>query len=327
MVGQNCRICKNVEGNRLHKVREMMFGRKEFFLYLECGNCGCLQLMDIPLDLGQYYPKEYYSFAIPEALGKKDNSFKRFLRIVRSRYLLGHSDILGLLINFLLPPAEKIKEYLLILKRCNIDLSQKILDVGCGEGNWPAELSWYGFKHIVGIDPYMRQERKFPGLELYKRDIFAMDGCFDIILFRHSFEHLDNPWDILKKAREIISADGWLIIRTPFVPCYAWKEYGCNWVAIDAPRHIFIYSEKAMEILANQANFRIVDTVFVSDAFQFWASQQYAQDIPLKSERSYAVTPQKSIFKLKDIQRFNKLARQLNKNKEGDEVCFYLRPQ
>ena len=39
----------------------MMFGTREPFEYLECGQCGTLQLIDVP-DLARHYPIEYFSF-------------------------------------------------------------------------------------------------------------------------------------------------------------------------------------------------------------------------------------------------------------------------
>jgi hypothetical protein len=57
-----CSICGNTGGNKTHSVREMMFGMRDVFQYLECGACGCLQLLNIPKDMGKYYPEQYYSF-------------------------------------------------------------------------------------------------------------------------------------------------------------------------------------------------------------------------------------------------------------------------
>ncbi len=35
-----CRICGNGDGNRTFEAREMMFGTREAFGYLECARCG-----------------------------------------------------------------------------------------------------------------------------------------------------------------------------------------------------------------------------------------------------------------------------------------------
>lgn len=56
-----CNICGNDKGNRQHEAREMAFGLRDKFTYLECGSCGCLQLLNIPADMSRYYPGDYYS--------------------------------------------------------------------------------------------------------------------------------------------------------------------------------------------------------------------------------------------------------------------------
>ena len=58
-----CAICDNRHGNSIHLAREMMFGLRESFRYLECAACGCVQLLEVPDDFATYYPPTYYSFA------------------------------------------------------------------------------------------------------------------------------------------------------------------------------------------------------------------------------------------------------------------------
>jgi hypothetical protein len=58
-----CAICGNRHENRTHVARKMMYGLRDEFRYLECGNCRCVHLNDIPQDMSKYYPENYYSFA------------------------------------------------------------------------------------------------------------------------------------------------------------------------------------------------------------------------------------------------------------------------
>ena len=57
-----CKICKNENNNIIHVAKEMMFGLRDNFRYLECNNCGCLQLIDESPDFSKYYPVNYYSY-------------------------------------------------------------------------------------------------------------------------------------------------------------------------------------------------------------------------------------------------------------------------
>ena len=60
--GNGCQICGNRLGNREHTAREMVFGTREEFTYIECAACGCVQLLDVPDELARFYPGDYYSY-------------------------------------------------------------------------------------------------------------------------------------------------------------------------------------------------------------------------------------------------------------------------
>jgi hypothetical protein len=117
---------------------------------------------------------------------------------------------------------------------------------------------------------------------------------------------------------------GCLLVRIPTVSSYAWEHYGVNWLGLDAPRHLFLFSLKSMQILARQAGFTIKDVLYDSSGAQFWASEQYIKDIPLRDERSHYTDPDKSIFSQEEIRKFDQKAEELNREEKGDQVCIFL---
>lgn len=52
----------------------MMFGFRDEFTYFECSKCGCIQIIEIPRNMGKYYTPNYYSF---KKLDKPNNFIKR----------------------------------------------------------------------------------------------------------------------------------------------------------------------------------------------------------------------------------------------------------
>lgn len=61
-----CKIC-GAQGNfASYLAREMMKNTRDEFEYFVCGDCDCLQIAEIPDDLGKYYGENYYSFALKE---------------------------------------------------------------------------------------------------------------------------------------------------------------------------------------------------------------------------------------------------------------------
>ncbi len=79
-----------------------------------------------------------------------------------------------------------------------------------------------------------------------------------------------------------------------------------------------------MKILAEKAGFQISKVVYDSTPFQFWASEQYLNDIPLMDKRSYFQNPDQSIFTNAQIEAFRVQAEQLNREGDGDQASFYL---
>lgn len=61
-----CRVC-GAEGEfDSYLAREMMQNKRDEFEYFVCPECGCLQISEVPEDLGEYYGDGYYSYALPE---------------------------------------------------------------------------------------------------------------------------------------------------------------------------------------------------------------------------------------------------------------------
>lgn len=318
-----CKICGNTKENKIYVVKEMMFGFRDEFEYFECSSCGCLQIKDIPYNMSKYYPENYYSFTpviIPEE-NWDENFIKRYFREKRNSYVLTQKGILGRLISIIKPPPQ----FLIWLRKCNATFESQILDVGCGTGHLLLSLRGYGFRNLIGIDPYIEGDMVYANsVKIFKKEISAMEGKYDVIMFHHSFEHMPRPLEIFKNVSQLLNENGYALIRIPTTSSYAWKHYRVNFVEIDAPRHLFLHSLKSIEILASKVNLKIKEVIFDSTEFQFWGSEQYIKDIPLQDERSYGINPKKSIFTDKEIKLFKLKAVELNQKKLGSRVCIYL---
>lgn len=312
-----CGICNNQANNRIYNVREMMFGMRDEFKYFECSNCNCLQILEIPENITKYYPSQYYSYN----LAIHTNPIKNILKKNRDKYAFFKIGFIGEILNSIAP-----NKTLDIISQVNLNLDSWILDVGCGAGHILSELSDLGFKNLLGIDPFIDNNIEYSnGLKILKQTIFETNGKFDLVMFNHSFEHIAEQLETLKKAANLLKKAGTILVRIPTVSSYAWEHYRENWVQIDAPRHFFLHSLKSMEILANKAGLIIERVIYDSTEFQFIGSEQYAKNIPLKSEHSYYVNKEKSIFKKKEIAYFRKKAQELNIQNKGDSCAFFLR--
>lgn len=311
-----CKICRTSSNNKTFTVREMMLGFRDEFEYFECASCGCLQIKNIPRDLSKYYPKKYYSYQIKK--NPRKNPVRTFFRRQRSRYcLFGKNNLWPL-------RSDKYGSFSWF-KKTKIKFDSAILDVGCGVGKLLIRMHRDGFSNLTGVDPFIKENIFYRnGIKILKKHIFDLEGCFDYIIANHSFEHMPEPLNVLKKFYELLKPDRYVLIRIPVAASYAWRHYGVNWVALDAPRHLFLHTVRSIRLLSKQAGFKVVDIEFDSTEFQFLGSEFYLRNIPLKDQSFYLQNPQKSIFSEKQIQEFKDNAIKLNEENDGDQACFYL---
>jgi SAM-dependent methyltransferase len=311
-----CRICCNIDINAFFEAQEMMFGTRERFEYFECASCECLQIRQIPSDLSKFYTNTYYSFD-PIIRSKP---FAGFLRRVKDRSAVFRKGRFGRILN-----RYYGNVYLEQLGLLNPTPSTSIIDVGCGAGSFLHSLREIGFTQLLGVDPHLASEVNYDnGLVIKNIQFNEVDGQFDVVTMNHSFEHVDNPLSVLQKCHSVLKGGGFCCITTPLADSFAWHTYRANWVQLDAPRHLHVFSRKSMEYLAEQTGFSIWRVIYNSSAFQFWGSEQYAMDIPLSDSRSYGINRRKSVFTNRDIADFELASRNLNATKRGDQATFIL---
>lgn len=315
----SCRICGNRAGNRSFDLSEKMFGTNEVFTYLQCAECGCLQIAAVPDHMEKYYGHAYYSFKSPGRLF--DNPVKAGLKRLRSRCALKERSLFARLFVRLYPPPA----YFDWLKAAGVTLDSKILDVGCGSGELLVRLKKDGFKSVTGLEPFIGQDLCYEnGVRIYKESLAAIRDRYDFIMLHHSFEHMPQPLQAARELHRVLRRNRTVLIRIPVVSSYAWKTYGLNWVQLDAPRHLYLHSEDSMRLIAEKTGFQVKQVVYDSDEFQFWGSEQYLRGIALQAPNSVASGLDNALFSRKQIQKFKKEAEKLNQKGAGDQACFYF---
>lgn len=312
-----CRICGNTDNNIQYSIVDKMFIIGKNYEYIKCAQCGCLQIASNISS--NEYNEQYYSMKteLPE---KEARHIKRYFKKVRNKYAVFKKGIIGYVL-YKLFPYPRLK----FLSTINVSVKTSILDIGCGTGGWLYELKECGIVDLLGIDPHIRNDIVYEnGLTIKKCYIDDLNRKWDLIVFNHSFEHIYDPIPTLKKASNILSNNGYIVIRIPIVDSFAWDNYSTNWVQIDAPRHKYLYSIKAFQSIVEKVDLKIYNINYDSDEFQFWGSEQYLLDIPLVSERSYYLHPGKAIFNRKMIGNFKRRANILNNMQKGDQIVAYL---
>ncbi len=311
----------------------MYFGTQQQFEYIECANCGTLQIKEPPKNLKDFYPEDYCQLTNESLI--PHNFISRFLSRHQNSYLIHRKGLLNKMLfklNSLPKIGSTIKRHaspmtqLSILSNLEVNYDSHILDVGCGRGTLLNFLQLLGFKNLYGIDAFVKNQDN-SGITIWQKDILELESTqtFDIIMFHHSFEHMPEPIKVLNKVQDLLVSNGYCIIRLPIRSDFIWNKYGVNWVQIDAPRHLFTFTERSFKMLAEKTGFTVINELYDSESGQFWASEQYKLGISLRAPNSWAINPNGSPFSKEKIQEFEKQAIELNRQKQGDQAGFILK--
>ena len=104
----------------------------------------------------------------------------------------------------------------------HIDAGERVLDVGCGEGRFAAELVRAGAQ-VVGIDvaaePLRRARERHPELDLRQVPVAGGwpldDASFDAVWAGEVIEHVLDTAGWLSELRRVLRSGGRLLLSTP----------------------------------------------------------------------------------------------------------------
>lgn len=311
----NCKICGNGENNRIFVAQEMMQGTRAEFKYMECSACACVQIINVPADMADYYSNSSYGSFI--SLGKPN--FKKRIRIIRNKYAIrGKGGVLGYLLNQMVPLTADysvIKDY--------VKADSKILDVGCGAGAYINDLSDIGFLSVSGIDPFLEKELVYDnGVVIRKMFLEQVAEQYDIILSHHSFEHVPQPLETLISIKKLLRPGGVCLLTIP-VAEDLYHQYGKDCYLIQAPQHFFLYSMKSMAILTKNSGLQVEkimrDATTTSNWYKY--SELWRRDVSCNE----AGASLDKNFTRKELTEFARTERDLNRQGKGDNITFILR--
>lgn len=311
-----CRICGNEQDNRPFTATEMMLGLRDRFEYLECGACGALQIRDIPADLSRYYAPPYYSFQRPSPT----TTPRRWLRRRLAHHALDGFDPIGATVARVSGDAAILRG----IRDAGLGRDARVLDVGAGSGQTLFTFHDYGFRHLLGLDPFVDTDLRYEnGVVVLRAGLDDVDGSFHLVMFHHSFEHVADPAATLAAARDRLRPGGRVLVRTP-VAADSWRRYGPDWVELDAPRHLHVHTEASMRVLARRSGLDLTAVRHEAWPAELWASEQYRRGIPLTDPRSHAPGGQGQVFSRRQMRAFAADVRALRRAGASGRAAFWL---
>lgn len=139
---------------------------------------------------------------------------------------------------------------------------KKILDVGCGTGDFLAICKKNGWT-TLGIEP----NKKARNISLTKKLVIkeklddVQNEKFDIITLWHVLEHVPNLSEYINRLKELLTDNGTLIIAVPNFKSYDAEYYKQHWAAFDVPRHLWHFSKNSIQKIFKEYNMELIKTI------------------------------------------------------------------
>tara|TARA_Y100000310_G_scaffold343340_1_gene450499 strand:- start:1055 stop:1813 length:759 start_codon:yes stop_codon:yes gene_type:complete len=98
---------------------------------------------------------------------------------------------------------------------------KKVLDVGCGSGDVCIGISKLGAKSVLGIDysdeaiKLAKDKNNRNNVEFKVEDYKNIEESYDVITLVGVLEHIENPFDAVKRLYGLLNDGGKLVIESP----------------------------------------------------------------------------------------------------------------
>jgi SAM-dependent methyltransferase len=126
----------------------------------------------------------------------------------------------------------------------------RLLDIGCGNGafvGWARACGW----EAEGLDPDPRAAEAGRALGMpitvgSLPDTGFPEARFAAVTMSHSIEHLHDPVAGLREVYRILEPGGTVWIATPNFASVGHELFGSDWLALDSPRHLVLFTASAL---------------------------------------------------------------------------------
>jgi SAM-dependent methyltransferase len=155
----------------------------------------------------------------------------------------------------------------------------RALDVGCGRGDLARGLLARGWR-VDGIEPSERAAAiaSARGVRVLGATLSASDleERYDLIVMRHSLEHLPDPVADLRRVRRALAPAGFVAISLPNFAGRQRRVFGARWFHLDLPRHRVHFTPASLQLALDQAGLRASTVSTSTSVLGLPASVQYA---------------------------------------------------
>ena len=250
-LGEVCEVCSSRSWRLCYEgLSDRLHDTPGTFSIYQCADCGVLRLLPVPHDLAACYPIDYYSYTAGP--GRLSPAKDRVLRWLLRRALAGSWTARRVV------SGRSVGGELLRYIRGQY---ARLLDVGCGAGDFLVEAKRFGLE-ATGLDTNAAavEAARLRGFECFAGTLeeSPVEEQYDVIRLSHVLEHVPSPLGMLQAARLRLRPGGRVAIITPDADSYLARAFGARWFQLDPPRHLWAFSAPHLAVLTGRADLRVV---------------------------------------------------------------------
>jgi 2-polyprenyl-3-methyl-5-hydroxy-6-metoxy-1,4-benzoquinol methylase len=251
-----CDLCGSDEHKLLFEAKDRLHGIDGTFSYVICKNCGLVFMNPqvSPVDIVKFYPPDYSPHKAKADTKQLDQSAIK----------------------------NKLKRKPFVASSCKrLSEQSRVLDVGCGIGNFLYEMRTVTGCQAYGIDiskTAAETARENYGIDVFTGTIMespSPDNFFDVITAWAYLEHVNNPSAVLLKMSNLLKNDGLCIISIPNFDSLNAKLFKDKWYHLDCPRHLHIYTTRTIAGLFEKSNLSVKKIIYNRSSKGVLGSLQY----------------------------------------------------
>lgn len=137
----------------------------------------------------------------------------------------------------------------------------KLLDVGCGDGRsveWLRSLGWDA--EGIDFDRAAVATATARGIPVRQGDLRSLDvgqPTFDALTLSHVIEHVHDPRSLLAECGWMLRSGGRIVVVTPNARSFLAQRYAHDWIGLDPPRHLQVFTLGVLTRLVREAGFAV----------------------------------------------------------------------
>lgn len=142
--------------------------------------------------------------------------------------------------------------------------ARRILEIGCGDGNFLATLrraGWDVHGQEFGADTSAIVERRH-GIAMFTGPLesVAIERPFAVVAAYHVFEHIYHPARWLAQVRDFVEPNGLLHLQVPNAASLTRTLSGDVWAGLVFPQHVYFYEPRTLQRLLIRSGFSVLAT-------------------------------------------------------------------